>query len=96
MICQIEMVPHLVLCNPNGGKLLTKYDTCQNHGILQSAHMALNSQIRVVPRLVLRNPNGWKLLTRHDSCQKVSAIMVSMFMNDIDLPDRNSAALNLV
>ena len=29
MICQLDIVPHLVLCNPNGGKLLTRHDSCQ-------------------------------------------------------------------
>ena len=29
MICQLNIVPHLVLCNPNGGKLLTRHDSCQ-------------------------------------------------------------------
>ena len=29
MICQIDIVPRLVLCNPNGGKLLTRHDSCQ-------------------------------------------------------------------
>ena len=31
MICQIDIVPHLVLCSPtNGRKLLTRHDSCQN------------------------------------------------------------------